>query len=182
MESVKKIRPISVEEYLEGEKLASAKHEFVDGDVYAMVGVSAAHNLISGAFYNALSNHLRGTACRTFIADVKLRVGNNFYYPDVFVTCDRADNDPYLKSLPVLIVEVLSPGTAIRDSHEKLLVYRSIASLQEYVLAEQDKREVRVHRRVGAGWETATYAGDQSIDLQSVNLALPLHEIYAGVL
>lgn len=182
MESVKRIRPISVEEYLEGEKRADVKHEFVDGDVYAMVGVSAAHNLICGAFHGALSLHLRGTACRTFIADVKLRVGNNFYYPDVFVTCDRADIDPYVMTLPVLIVEVLSPGTAIRDSHEKLLVYRTIVSLREYVLVEQDKREVRVHRRVGAGWETATCAGDQSIDLASVNLTLPLDEIYAGIL
>lgn len=76
----------------------------------------------------------------------------------------------------------LSPGTAIRDSHEKLLVYRSIASLQEYILAEQDKREVRVHRRVGAGWETATCAGDESIELTSINLTFPLDDIYAGVL
>lgn len=182
MESVKEIRPISVEEYLDGEKLADTKHEFVDGEVQSMVGVSEAHNLISGAFYNALSSHLRGTSCRTFFADVKLRVGDNFYYPDVFVTCDRADNDPSLKSRPVLIVEVLSPGTAIRDSHEKLLVYRTIASLREYVLAEQGKREVRVHRRVGDGWETATYAGDASIELASVNLTLPLDAIYAGIL
>lgn len=182
MESVKKIRPVSVEEYLEGEKLADTRHEFVDGDVYAMVGVSAAHNLISGAFHGALSRHLRGTLCRTFIADVKLRVGNNFYYPDVFVTCDRADSDPYVMAHPVLIVEVLSPGTAIRDSHEKLLVYRTIDSLREYVLAEQDKREVRVHRRIGAAWETATYASDQSIELASVNLTLPLEEIYASVM
>lgn len=175
-------RPISVDEYLEGEKSSDTRHEFVAGEVRAMVGASEAHNLVAGSFYMALRTHLRGTGCRVFMTNMRLRVANDYYYPDVLVTCSRDDTDPYFKQHPTLIVEVLSPGTVIRDTHEKLMAYQAIASLREYVLAEQDRREVRVHHRSAASWDLAAYAGADTLRLASVDLSLPLDDIYRDIL
>lgn len=182
MPTVKKVRPISVDEYLEGEKLSDTRHEFVGGEVFSMVGASQTHNLIAAAFQFALYGHLLGTACRVFSGTMKLRIGDDFYYPDVLVTCDEADLEPYFVTRPSLIVEVLSPGTAMRDTHEKLLAYQAIDSLREYVLVEQDRREIRVYRRAGAAWDVTGFTGTDSLQLASIDLSLSLDEIYGAVL
>lgn len=182
MSTLRKTRPITVEEYLEGELVGDIRHEFVAGEVYSMVGASEAHNLIAGVFQATLFMHLRGTACRVFAGTMKLRSGNDFYYPDVFVACDRTGDAPYSKARPLLIVEVLSPGTAVRDAQEKLVAYQAIETLREYVLAEQDRREVRVISRAGGTWESATYTGAMTLPLESVDLAMSLDEIYGDVL
>jgi Uma2 family endonuclease len=175
------VRPITVEEYLEGERHDEDRNEFVGGEIYAMVGATQAHNLIAVNIVAALHAHLRGTACRAFTGTMKLRVGDDFYYPDVVVTCDRKDTDPRFIAHPVLIVEVLSPGTISWDTRHKLGAYKAIGSLREYVLAEQEKRQVRVHRRVGKGWRTDTCTGAQSMRLASVDLILALDEVYRDV-
>lgn len=90
----------------------------------------------------ALHGHLGGTGCRVFTSMMKLRVGDDFYYPDVFVACDRSDAEPYFKRRPLLIVEVLSPETAARDTQDKLVAHQAIDSLREHVLAEQHRQEV----------------------------------------
>lgn len=182
MSTARKLRPITVEEYLEGEKVGDIRHEFVGGEIYSMVGASEAHNMIAGAFQFSLYGHLRGTACRVFAGTMKLRLGDDFFYPDVFVACDRTGDGPYFKVRPLLIVEVLSPDSAVRDTREKLVAYQAFDSLREYVLAEQDRREVRAHRRTSGGWESAVYTGSATLPLASVDLALPLDEIYRDVL
>jgi Uma2 family endonuclease len=182
MATLRKTRPITVDEYLEGELVGDIRHEFVGGDVYSMVGASEGHNLIAMNVATALHAHLRRTGCRVFAGTMKLRIGDDFYYPDVFVACDRNDADPYFKRRPLLIVEVLSPGTAVRDSEDKLIAYQAVDSLREYVLAEQDRREVRIHRRTGNGWESTTYTGTAKVPLESVDLSLSLDEIYEKVL
>lgn len=182
MATLKKTRPISVAEYLEGEKVSDARHEFAGGDVFSMVGASQVHNLIAAAFQFALHGHLRGTACRVFSGTMKLRIGNDFYYPDVLVTCDRTDVEPLYVARPSLIVEVLSPGTVMRDTREKLLAYQAIDSLREYVLAEQERREVRVYRRTGTTWDFATYEGTDLVRLGSVDLSVSFDGIYGTAL
>lgn len=146
-----------------------------------MVGASQVPNLIAGASYFALYGHLRGTACRVFSGTMKLRIGADFYYPDVLVTCDKSDVEPLYVERPSLIVEVLSSSTVMRDTHEKLLAYQSIASLQEYVLVEQDRREVRIYRRAGGTWEVASFTGTDSFRLASIDLHVSLDEIYGSV-
>ena len=146
-----------------------------------MVGASQTHNLIAVNVTTALHNYLRGTACRVFAGTMKLRVGNDFYYPDVLVTCDQSDVEPLYVTRPSLIIEVLSPGTAMRDTHEKLLAYQAIASLREYVLVEQDRREIRVYRRAGASWDVASFTGTEPLQLASVDLSVSLDDIYASV-
>jgi Uma2 family endonuclease len=181
MPTLKRVRPISVEEYLEGEKLSDTRHEFVGGEVFSIVGASQTHNLIAVNITTALHNRLRGTSCRMFAGTMKLRVGDDFYYPDVLVTCDRSDLEPLYVERPSLIVEVLSPGTVMRDTHEKLLAYQAIASLQEYALVEQDRREIRIYRRAGASWDVASVTGTEPLQLASVDTSVSLDEIYAGV-
>lgn len=182
MSTLRKSRPISLEEYLEGEKYSDVRHEYVAGEVHAMVGASEAHNLIAGALYMALRLHLRGTTCRAFMTDMRLRIGDDFYYPDVLVTCDRLDTEPYFKTRPVLVAEVLSPGTAMRDARDKLAAYQSMDSLREYVLAEQERREIRLHQRTGSAWQTVTCTGAMQIQLTSVDPTLSLDDIYSDVL
>src|SRR5437899_5049816 len=115
----------SVNEYLDGERIAEAKHEFVGGHVYAMAGASSEHNLIALGLASVLRSHLRGKPCQVFIADMKVRLlvseTDIFYYPDVLVTCDPRDKERYFKRFPHVLIEVLSPDTDRTDRREKFL-------------------------------------------------------------
>lgn len=172
---------VSVEEYLEGEKHSQVKHEYVRGRVYAMVGASKAHNRIALNVGYTLDHHLRGGPCSVFVADVKVRIGEIFYYPDVLVTCSQADTDPFVCTEPSLIVEILSPTTEALDRLDKRLAYQSLASLQEYMLVSQAKREVQVYRRQGQGWDLEVFVEQDTVRLASIDFELPLSEIYRDV-
>lgn len=169
---------ITPEEYLQGELCSDIRHEYVNGEVHAMVGASEAHNLIAGNLHSALHQHLRGTPCRVFMSDMKVRVGDIFYYPDVLVSCSEKDVHPYYKIEPILIIEVISPSTEIKDVLEKRIAYQSLASLQEYVLANQGKQEVKVYRRAENGWDLETFAEGEQVRLASVNLEVPMEAVY----
>ncbi len=179
----KKSVVISPEEYLEGEKFSSVKHEYVDGHVYAMVGTSKAHNLIAINFLSALREHLRGSPCQVFIAEIKVHVAaaNAFFYPDVLVACDDADGHEYYSDRPVLIIEVLSDSTQARDSLEKRIAYQSLPSLQEYLLVAQHKKEVSIYRRSIEGWDLEVCSPGDRVDLVSVDLTIELETLYEDV-
>jgi Uma2 family endonuclease len=181
MPIVQKHVTITPEEYLRGELHGDIRHEYVHGRVYAMVGASEPHNLITGNFHSVLHNHLRGTACRVFMADMKVRVDDVFYYPDVMVSCNRTDTALYYKTQPVLIIEVTSPSTEPRDLGEKRTAYQSLPSLQEYVLTNQDRQEVKLFRRAGDGWDLETYLEGEQVRLASVEMEIPMAESYAEV-
>jgi Uma2 family endonuclease len=116
---------MSVDEYLSSEEHASVRREYVDGRVFAMTGVTKRHNIIAGNIYSILRAHVRGSQCRAYISDVKVRVeaANSFYYPDVMVSCEPFDHKSVFTSTPRLIVEVLSRSTAAIDRREKVLAY-----------------------------------------------------------
>ncbi len=181
MSTLKKHVSMTPEEYLEGEKYSDVKHEYVAGHLYAMVDASEQHNLIALGIAAALRAHLRGGPCRVFMSDMKVRVGDVFYYPDVLVSCDDADREPYYKTRPVLLIEVLSPSTESRDTVEKRVAYQSLESLQEYVLVGEDKPEVRIYRRSGDGWDLETCAEGNRVRLASVGLELPIEAIFEDV-
>lgn len=179
------LSPLSIADYLEGELRSQVRHEYVAGRVFVMAGVSEAHNLIAGNLYTALRAHLRGGGCRTFMSDMKVRVEKMqaFYYPDVLVTCDADDIEQYHKSRPSLIIEVLSSATETIDRREKLLAYQVLDSLKEYVLVTQDRMQVEVYRRDGAGgWWVDTYTGGEGVNLESVDLTLSIASVYEDVL
>jgi len=175
---------ISVEDYLESEKNSALKREFVDGEVYAMAGASDNHARVAGDIYTALAIHLRTSPCEPFASDIKVRVSRKvYYYPDILVSCEQSPEDAHYRNEPVLIIEVTSPSTARTDRSEKLLYYLQMPSLLEYVVVDQHKMNVEVHRRQNAGdWITYYFnEPDDEIEFKSVELTLPITEIYRRV-
>jgi Uma2 family endonuclease len=177
---------ISIEDYLEGEQVSQTKHEYINGEVYAMAGASDRHYRISMNIATKLDAHLAESNCEAFMAEMKLKADEKtFYYPDVFVSCDKVIKSAFFREEPVLIIEVVSPSTRQIDRREKLRVYQQIPTVQEYVIIEQDKMLVEFHRRQPDGrWITYFYNEgdlDEQIEFQSVGLSLNLEEIYNRV-
>jgi Uma2 family endonuclease len=172
---------LSVEDYLALERRSEVKHEYVAGQIFAMAGVRDAHNQVAGNIYLRCREELRGGPCRAYIADMKVRVdaADTFYYPDVFVTCDGRDTEPYFKRHPTLVVEILSPATEAVDRREKLHNYRLLETLQEYVLVSLDKRQVEIYRREGPGeWGVDTLTPGDAVALATLGLTLSFDDIY----
>ncbi len=179
-----KVDFISEEQYLEDEKIREIKHEYVNGEVYAMSGASRNHNILSQSISRLLGNHLDGTRCNVFIADMKVRISNrynsNFFYPDVVVACDDENGHDYYTEKPLIIVEVLSKSTRRYDKALKFNAYVTIPSLQEYVLIEQDFAEVEVCRR-NNHWVSERYFLGDDVTFESIGLTLSVEAIYRRV-
>ncbi|HTS54721.1 MAG TPA: Uma2 family endonuclease [Burkholderiales bacterium] len=176
--------PVSEEEYLRLEAQSPTRHEYVNGEMFAMTGGTLRHNVIAGNVFAAL----RTTRCRAFMNDVRVRVQKHdaYYYPDVLVSCGPSmqslDAESSTVEDPVLILEVLSANTEATDRREKLLAYRTLPSLAEYVLVSQDQARLEIHRRRGdIGWERLEYTGPERVYFASVDLSLDVREIYEGV-
>ena len=171
---------ISEEEYLQGELISDIKHELIEGEVYAMSGASKNHDRIAGNVYTKLLPLLENSPCEPFSSDVKVKVGSNFFYPDVMVVCEDQTDHPYYSESPSILVEVLSKSTRRNDETIKRLAYQSIPSLQEYLLIEQDFVDVEVCRRM-SGWLSQHYfLGDEFV-LDSVGITLSVEDIYRRV-
>lgn len=183
MSAVNPLPLISVEEYLEGEKSSLERHEYIDGRVFAMSGASLRHNLISGNAVEILRGHLRGTKCSTFSGSVKVAVGPTiYYYPDIVVTCSLIEQDQYICPEPFLLIEIISPSTEQIDRREKAKSYKEIASLREYVIVEQARQAVELHRRSATGdWEVLRFSDDAQLQLESIGLTLSLDDLYSGI-
>ena len=122
---------ISVADYLESEKVSDVRHEYLDGEVYAMAGTSLSHNEIIGNIYEKLRGHLRGGKYRPYFVDIKVYVEkfNRFYYPDLLIICGENKESNYYTTKPTLIIEVLSPSTALTDSGKRCLSIRKSKAL-----------------------------------------------------
>lgn len=176
---------LSPEQYLAREKRSKERHEYVAGEVFAMVGTSLAHNTIAGNLYIALVQSLKKRRCEVFMGEVKLHVAkaDAWFYPDVMVTCAK-DLDPSQSVLTdaELVIEVLSPGTARFDRDVKLFAYRKLPSLREYVLVSQDKRRVEIFRRgPDVGWLHVVFERDQAVRFESVGVKIPMRRIYEKI-
>lgn len=171
---------ISEADYLQGELIADSKHEFLDGEIYAMAGASENHNLLSLNMASELRNKLKGTPCRTFISDMKVKAPQAFFYPDVMVVCERDNEDAYYKNSPVIVVEVLSKSTRRFDQSNKRQRYQALPSLEEYVLIEQDRGEIVVFRRRD-GWQSTYYYLGDEIHFYSVDVTVAVEDIYYQV-
>jgi len=176
---------ISLEEYHEIERTSEIKYEYSDGRIYAMSGGTFEYSQIAINLSAILNTHLYGKMCRVTNSDMKvLPLGgeNPSYFPDVTVTCHPDDykrGSTAIRS-PRLIIEVLSPSTASKDRGEKLRAYQACASLDEYVMVSSHHQEVEVYHREGADkWTLTRYRHEQAVTLASVDLMLPVAEIYA---
>jgi Uma2 family endonuclease len=148
---------MTADEFLAWEMLQQDRHQFYDGEVFAMAGGTIEHNNAVTATLISLSQHLKGTPCKVYVADICVRAAAHYFYPDVVVTCNTADtNNP--KSIeitqPKLIVEVLSPSTAAFDRGLKFAAYRELASLQEYLLLDPETKTAELFSKNAANiWE-----------------------------
>ena len=176
-----KLAYLSVEDYLHFEQQGEIRHEYVDGQIYAMAETTRRHNAISLNIAALFRAEVRGTPRRAYISGMKVRVefGNAFYYPDVMVGCDAGDDHELYLKRPCLIVEVLSPSTENIDRREKLFAYRSLPSLREYVLVASDERKVEVFRRDEQDeWSLTTLEERDNLHLECINATISLDDIY----
>lgn len=176
---------LTPEAYLEWEKTSEIKHEYLDGDIFAMAGATDSHVTVSGNLFALLKNHLRGNPCRTYISDMKIQVeqASAFFYPDVMVTCDERDRQTdYFKRYPALIAEVLSESTAAFDRGRKFAAYRTLENLREYVIIDPDSLSVECFRRDTEGhWVLYPFGPGETVELASVDFSSPIETIYEGV-
>jgi Uma2 family endonuclease len=173
---------ISEQEYLDGEKLRETKHEYFDGEIFAMSGASRSHQRLTTNTLVKFANHLNGTPCEAFSSDMKVRAdkGRKYFYPDVVVSYTKGDSDSHFEEFPRLIVEVLSKSTRKFDKDLKRKIYQAIPTLEEYVLIEQDHVEIEVFRKA-EGWQASYYYIDDDITFTSIGLTLPVVELYQRV-
>ncbi|MDQ5910877.1 MAG: hypothetical protein QG599_2974 [Pseudomonadota bacterium] len=171
---------ISEQDYLEGERISTIRHEYIDGDVYAMAGASKNHDRIAGNIFRKFGEHLENTPCEPFSSDMKVKCGKNYFYPDVIVVCEDKTEDEYYTESPIIIVEVLSRSTRRTDQSFKRLAYQNLPSLQEYVLIEQDFVDVEICRR-DRHWQSEHYYLGDEVYFAAIDLRLPVEVIYARV-
>jgi Uma2 family endonuclease len=183
-------RRYTVADYLRMEQDSEQKHEYRDGEVLCMAGGTANHSLIIVNILAELRNRLKGKRCRPY--DSNLRVGIPrtvlYTYPDVSVFCGDLQPDPTDRSgqtvtNPRVIIEVLSESTEGYDRGEKFNRYRQIDSLEEYVLVAQNEPSIQIFlRQSGGAWLFTPVAGMEAVaKLRSIDVELPLSEVYAGV-
>lgn len=186
MSLAKKSDKMSEQEYLEAEKMSEVKHEYIAGYVYAMAGASKNHSLIIKNVLYGLENILRQikSPCKIFSSDMKIKENvtrTQYFYPDVVVVCDTShDDSEYYTNSPVIIVEVLSSSTRIKDKTSKKLAYFNIPTLQEYVLIEQDCCEITVFRK-NEDWRPMFYFLGDFITFESIDVTLSVEDIYYQV-
>ncbi len=180
-----RVPSLSPEEYLEWEEKSEIKHEYIDGDVFAMAGSSDNHAAIVRNVIMTLGPHLRGSVCSLYPQDIKAQIKgrSRFYYPDLMVTCDDRDKlDRYVKRHYKVIIEVLSDSTESFDRGNKFEDYRRSDSLEEYVLVSQHRMRVEVYRKNVAGrWELQAYYSGDRVELVSLGLEFAIEELYEDV-
>ncbi|MEY3299872.1 MAG: hypothetical protein RLZZ597_3132 [Cyanobacteriota bacterium] len=174
------------EDYLEIERISPIKHEYLQGQLVAMAGASKAHVIITGNLSALLVNHLRGTGCLSYAVDMKVRLPslNLFYYPDLAVTCDERDRTSTEDFIlyPKLIVEILSDSTEAFDRGDKFSDYKTIPTLEEYLLIHQNQILVeRFQRKSDNLWLPQVFRSGETIELRSIGLACDIDDLYENL-
>jgi Uma2 family endonuclease len=170
--------------FLAWEDAQAERHEYFRGETFNVVGGRRGHGRVVANLVRHLGNHLDDTPCQVFSENMKVQVGADaVLYPDVFVTCDRRfSGAEQVFTAPVLIIEVLSPGTQRYDRSEKFAIYRKLPSLREYALVDPETRRVEMFRPQPDGscsYLDMTEHG--ALAMQSIDLALPLEMIFKGM-
>ena len=165
--------------------LSDARHEFVEGDVFAMTGTTRQHNEVVMNLVMQLRPALNGTPCRVFAVDIKVRVeaANAYFYPDLVITCSEKDLDvdgPAVLTEPSVIIEVSSPSTADYDLAGKFARYRMLDSLKEYIIVAPLSHGATVFRKQGNGhWEVISEL--THLNIGAIDFSCPFTELFANV-
>jgi Uma2 family endonuclease len=182
------IARISFAEYLAVEDRSDIRHEFLDGNIYAMAGGTPEHAALVAAFIQQLGNALRGKPCRVYSSDLRVRIRETGFttYPDVTVICGQleTDTEDRLAAVnPLVLVEILSESTEAYDRGAKAAHYRRIPSLREYVLVSHIEPAIEVHRRSDAGhFELHEARKGERVILASLGIELDVDSLYADPL
>ncbi len=175
---------LTLAEYLDWENQQPDKNEFYRGEVFAMVGTRRVHGRIVNNLSRLLGNQLLGSPCQVFTEGMKVQIADDtIFYPDLLVTCDRADlsTDMIFRS-PKLVIEVLSPSTQAYDRGLKFAVYRRLPSLEEYVLVDPDTRRVEAFRCNPQGqWVLHDMSDGPVFAAASIDCSVPMEQVFDGV-
>jgi Uma2 family endonuclease len=179
---------MTIQEYFQLDYLfPHVKYEYQDGMIRLMAGGSGAHSIISGNMYIELRLHFRSGPCSVFNSDMRVQVTEDaYFFPDVTLACDVADRqrDTTRICSPRIVVEVLSSSTEKIDRTDKLRAYQACPTIQEIVLIDQFRLYVEVYRRIeedSTEWSKACYEAGQEVALESVDVYIPMEEIYRGI-
>lgn len=174
---------MTLTEFLVWEKHQTERHEFFGGETFGMVGGTARHNRVILNLASRIGDHLDGTACQVFAGSMKVQFADGVLYPDLMVTCGKAEaDDEQAVTDPKLIIEVLSPGTRGYDQRDKFILYRTLASLREYVLIDPAKRQLEVFALVNGGvWLLTDQTNAGVLSLASIDCKLSMELVFKGV-
>lgn len=180
-----KFPKLTPEEYFVWEEKQLLRHEYLNGEIYAMGGGTQNHGRIASNIIFLVKGHLRGGGCQVGNSDCRVNIleTKDYVYPDVSVTCEDSDRTATQAiQYPCLIVEVLSPSTANYDRGDKFRLYRRNPSLQDYVLVDAEKIAIDLYRKNDRGnWEIFNYQSGDNIELRSINLSFPIESVYEDI-
>lgn len=176
------------EDYLESEREALEKHEYYQGEVFAMSGASVRHNRIFSNFFGELSHKLKGKGCIPYGSDLRIHIPKNtlYTYPDISIICGEMEftDDKFdTAANPSVIIEILSNSTRNYDMGEKFTLYRDIDTLQEYILIDSEKVYVEKHiRNADNSWLLTDYRSIENLfSISTINRNFMLKDIYEGI-
>lgn len=182
-----KKKHFTVEEYLAFENASEKKHEYFQGEVFAMAGASSRHVKLSSNFLGELFIKLKGKPCQPYGSDARVYIpGNTLYtYPDISIFCGdliTTEEDENTLIDPVVIIEILSPSTKNYDRGEKFMLYREIVNLKEYILVDSESVRVEIFRLNKAGhWELEEYKSiETTIHIKALEISVPMVDVYNG--
>jgi Uma2 family endonuclease len=174
-------------EYLAFERASDIRHEFLDGEIFAMAGAGAIHGRISTNLSGLLFNALRRKSCEVFSADLRVHIPTTglYTYPDLLVVCGQPqflDNEFDTLLNPKVIIEILSPSTEAYDRGAKFADYMTLPSLAHYVLVSQDRVRIEVFTRQEAGpWLYSQQLAGEKVELPAIEAVLVVDEVYENV-
>jgi Uma2 family endonuclease len=173
------------EEYFAWEEQQLCRHEYIDGEIYAMTGGTINHSKIAMNFGFLLKAHLRGGGCQVLNSDARVNIvrSTDYVYPDISVTCDERDKTTsQFITYPCLIVEVLSPSTEAYDRGNKFRMYRCNPNLRDYVLVNANEIAVEIyHQNEDNKWDILNYRSSDLVELKSINLTVSIEQIYEDI-
>lgn len=179
---------ISVQEYLEQERIAIEKHEYYRGEIFAMGGASKEHNEIFSNVFGDIAHQLKGKGCKPYGSDLRVHIPKNtlYTYPDITIICGEpqfTDDAKDSVTNPIVIIELLSKSTRNYDKGEKFTLYRDIDSLQEYILIDTEKIHVEKHlRHTDNSWQLNDYKSPEgNFTIDAIQVSLLMKDIYDAV-
>ena len=177
------LQKMTLAEFLAWEEQMPERHEFYAGETFNRVGGTARHNRVILNLASRIGDHLDGTPCQVFAENMKVQLAEGVLYPDVMVTCGKAEaGDELTITDPTLVIEVLSPSTKGYDKRDKFILYRTLMSLREYVLIDPAKRQVEVFTLADAGaWLLTDQTNANSLTLKSIDCQLLMAVVFKGV-